>query len=184
MVIRSQTAGSKEPGFTFFPDFICKSITDVDFGYLKKQGIKACFIDLDGTVVSRGTFEVDPRIGEVLSNSKLDIHIATNRPKSKSLKRLKEDLYAVSVVHPRGLFGKPTKRYYKNALKELHLKPQEVVMLGDRYVQDILGANRAGIYSLVVYKLGDNKGKFDKSFSNLEKVFTNFIVRKYRTIVK
>lgn len=161
---------------------ICKSIIDIDFTYLKKRGITTCFIDLDGTVVSRESFDVDPRIAKVLSECGLAIHIATNRPKSRSLKSLKEDLSATSVIHPHGVFGKPFKRYYVNALKDLHLKPEEVIMIGDRYLQDIYGSNRAGIYSMAVYKLGASKGKFDYYFSKLEGLLTTRISGKYRPI--
>lgn len=182
MLMNPRLLSSKKQGFVFQPDIIAKSITDIDFKYLKKRGITSCFIDLDGTVVSRGTFEVDKRIGKVLSNSGLNIHVATNRPKGRSLQNLKEDLYAVSVIHPHGLFGKPSKRYYTNALKELKLKPSEVVMIGDRFIQDMLGANRAGICSLLVYKLGATKGRMDQSISWLEKSFTKFISTRYKEV--
>lgn len=180
MLVRFKPVSNKIRSFSFHPDFIAESIADVDFTYLKKIGITTCLIDLDGTVVSRGSFEVDPHIATALSNSGLTIHIATNRPKSRSLKNLKEDLFAASVIHPRGVFGKPTRRYYINALKELGLKPHQVVMIGDRFIQDMLGANRAGIYSLLVNKLGATKGRVDLYFSMLEKSFTKLILGKYR----
>ncbi len=180
MLVRPKLPPRKKPQFSIQPDFIAESIVGVNFKYLKKLGVKACLIDLDGTVVSSGTFEVDKRIGKVLSKAGLPIHIATNRPKSRSLKTLKEDLHAVSVIHPHGLLGKPSKHYYNGALKELHLKPHEVVMIGDRYIQDTIGANRAGIYSLLVHKLGVAKGKGDLYFSMLEQHFTKRNSTKYQ----
>lgn len=182
MLVRDKLLGKKRPAFTMRPDSICKSITEIDFNYLKRLGVTTCLIDLDGTVVGRGTFEVDRRIGDVLSNSGLNIHIATNRPRSRSLKNLKEDLYAVSVIHPRGIFGKPSKRYYLNALKELHLQPEQVVMIGDRFIQDMLGANRAGIYSLLVHKLGKSVGRGDLYISKLEKIYTNRLTGQYHQL--
>lgn len=179
MRIRRSTLVVKKARASIYPDFISQSIKTVDFKYLRKAGITNCFIDLDGTVVSRGTFEVDPGIKQALKNSGLKIHIATNRPKSRSLKTLKEDLNASSVIHPVGLYGKPSRRYYVHALKLLNLKSREVVMIGDRYIQDILGANRAGIYSLLVYKLGPSKGKADELLSGYEKKITEYILPKY-----
>jgi uncharacterized protein len=180
MLVRPKLSSQKKPRLGIQPDFIAESITEVDFGYLKKLGITTCFIDLDGTTVSRGTFEVDRHIAKVLSKSGLAIHIATNRPKSRSLKSLKEDLHAQSVIHPDGIFAKPSKRYYTGALKELGLEPHEVVMMGDRYIQDTIGANRAGIYSLIVHKLGAAKGKGDLYFSMLEQRFTDRTSNKYQ----
>lgn len=172
----------KLPSFRFSPDFICNSITSVDFGYLKDMGITACFIDLDGTTVSRSTYEVDPAISNALKKSGLDFHIATNRPKSRDLKNLKESLHAKSVIHPQGLFPKPSKRYYLDALKKLQLEPKQVVMIGDRYIQDILGANRSGIYSLLVYKLGGSKGTIDTLLSRFESNMTEKISKHYKPV--
>jgi len=182
MIVRPKFIANKKPKPSFRPDIICKSIKDVQYDYLKKHGITTCFIDLDGTVVSRGTFQVDKDIAKTLLGSGLKIHIATNRPKSRSLKNLKQDLHANTVIHPHGIFGKPSKRYYTNALKDLNLKPHEVVMIGDRYIQDMYGANRAGIYSILVHKLGACKGRSDIYFSFLEKMFTHFISRKYKSL--
>jgi HAD superfamily phosphatase (TIGR01668 family) len=180
--MRPKPFPDKERSFTFRPDIICTSIVDVNFAYLRKLGITTCLIDLDGTVVGRGRFEVDPRIGKALSNSKLHVHIATNRPKSRSLQTLKEDLYAASVIHPRGIFGKPSKRYYLNALKQLQLQPGEVVMIGDRFIQDMLGANRAGIYSLLVRKLGESVGRGDRYISLIEKIYTDRLSGRYKKL--
>lgn len=182
MIVRPNLFPKKRSKFSFQPDIICRSIVDVDFLFLKKLGVTTCLIDLDGTVVGRGTFEVDPRIGKALSKSGLKIHIATNRPKSRTLHNLKEDLYADSVIHPKGIFPKPSKKYYLNALKELNLQPNTVVMIGDRYLQDILGANRAGIYSLLVHKLGPSKGKIDRYISAAQAKFTDSITSSYEKV--
>ncbi len=182
MFVRPNLTKTKKQRSTIYPDVICDSVVNIDFNYLKKMGIKACFIDLDGTVVSRESYDVEKKITKVLSNAKVSIHIATNRPKSRTLKTLKDDLSATSVIHPKGVLGKPFKSYYTSALKDLNLQPHEVAMIGDRYLQDILGANRAGIYTILVHKLGKSKGKGDLYFSVIEKIFTNSIVGKYRKI--
>lgn len=162
---------NKTSKFSLKPDFIAQDITDIDFAYLKRLGITTCFIDLDGTVVDRGRFEVSSTFKAALKQSGMDIKIATNRPRSRSLKRLKEDLGATGVIHPHGLFGKPTKHYIRSALKEYGLKKEEVIMIGDRYIQDILGANRSAIYSLAVSRLGRSVGPIDQAFSYYEKRF-------------
>lgn len=179
MLARESVIAGKRHGLSFYPDFISTSITDVDFNYLKKLGIKACLIDLDGTVVSRGEFKVDKKISRALKESGVPVHIATNRKKSRSLKTLKEDLHAVSVIHPKGIFGKPFKRYYEDSCEGLGLQPEQIVMIGDRFIQDIFGANRAGLYTLRVHKLGADKGKLDEYLSKIEQKFTLAIAPHY-----
>lgn len=163
----------------FHPDFIVDHVSDIDFGRLQARGIKAVLIDLDGTVVSRGTFEVDAKITEHLRNQTVKIYIATNRPKSRDLKNLRESLHASGVIHPIGIHAKPFPKYYAQAAIDHGLNPSEVAMIGDRYIQDILGANRAKLTTVLVRKLGRSHGIFDQQLSNLEKYYTNHLAAKY-----
>jgi HAD superfamily phosphatase (TIGR01668 family) len=174
----------KQAAVSFKPDFIAASVADIDFGYLKRLGVTTCFVDLDGTVVSRGTFEVDPKLAAALKSSGLDIKIATNRPRSRSLKELKQDLSASGVIHPKGVYGKPAKRYFQNALNDLGLKPEQAVMIGDRFLQDIFGANRAGVYSLLVFKLGKSHDWFDSLLSKAERRLARRLEKLYQPLPK
>jgi HAD superfamily phosphatase (TIGR01668 family) len=184
MLMRAKIIKEKQPEWRIHPDFIAASVRDIDFHFLRELGVTTCLVDLDGTVVERDTYEVDPILAQTLARSGLDVHIATNRPLSRDLKNLKSDLGAKSVIHPKGLRGKPTIQYYHTALQGLEREPQQVVMIGDRYIQDILGANRAGIYSLLVYKLGPSKGRADRWFSSFEQYLTNISSRKYYEVTK
>lgn len=183
MWTRSHTL-HKRPSRSLRPDFIAESVMDIDFAYLRRLGITTCFIDLDGTVVGRGTFAVDPELNATLKASGMDIKITTNRPKSHSLQSLKSDLNASGVVHPNGIYGKPLKRYFAAALRDYSLKNTEVVMIGDRLFNDILGANSVGIYSLVVYKLGNPAGLADRLFSYWDRKLTARMTGKYQKLTR
>lgn len=165
------------------PDYIVDAVENIDFSWLSQHGVRACLIDLDGTVVARGTFEVNPKIIQVLKNSPQKIYIATNRPKSRDLKNLKKDLNAAGVIHPKGLYGKPFKRYFSSAAKELNLNTKEVLMIGDRFLQDIFGANRAGMRTLLVLnKIGPAHYWFDKLISITERQLALRFSRKYQAV--
>lgn len=166
----------------FWPDYMAQSVESIDFKYLKKQGIKAVMIDLDGTVVERGKYEVSKAISEALKKQELKVYIATNRPQSRSLKDLKERLNASGVVHPKGIVGKPFAHYYKKSLESLGLGKGQVAMIGDRYLQDIYGANRAGLVTINVAKLGKSTNIVDKLLSNLEKKRTSKIIKYYEPV--
>jgi hypothetical protein len=170
-------------GSNFRPDYITDSVADINFDALKKQGITTCLIDLDGTVVARGTYEVSETIKRALRKAPLKIYIATNRPKSRELKTLREDLSANGVVHPKGIYGKPSKRYFANALKELGIQSSEAVMVGDRFIQDIFGANRAGISTILVSKkIGPPQGWLDMALTRSELRLALRLGRKYTDI--
>ena len=77
--------------------------------------------------------------------------LATNAEDSTSediynaLKRVDLDQFFTQVFTYRELnFKKPDPRYYNNLLKELDHTPDSVVMIGDDYIKDILGAKQAG----------------------------------------
>jgi len=165
----------KAAAFTFKPDFIAQSVQTIDYSFLINLGITTCLIDLDGTVVDRGKFDIDSDLSARLKNCGLNVVIATNRPRSRSLKELKQHLHATAVIHPVGIYGKPSKRYMSHALAELGVGSAEVVMIGDRLLQDILGANRSGIYSLMVKRVGGTASLPDKIISRME----NRVISKF-----
>lgn len=165
---------------TILPQYIATSVDAIDFAGLKKSGITTLLVDLDGTVVERGMYEVSASIIARLRTQPLEIIIATNRPSNQELKNLKADLSATGVVHPTGLWAKPSKRYYTNALAVHHKTRSEVAMVGDRYLQDVIGANRAGLVSVLVHQLGPSTAWNDRILYRLQKWFTQRIKRFYK----
>lgn len=59
------------------------------------------------------------------------------------------------------LFGKPSPIIYAEAAKEMDLKSNELIAIGDDVLTDIVGANEFGAYSVLVksgkYKYGDEE---------------------------
>jgi HAD superfamily phosphatase (TIGR01668 family) len=179
MLVRHTDPIAHGKRYTFRPDFIVDSVADIDFGYLKKRGIRAALIDLDGTVVARGTYDVSSKISQHLKRQDIRVYIATNRPKSRSLKNLKEALNANGVLHPKGIIGKPFAHYYAQAVKEHNLKPEECVMIGDRLLQDIFGANAAGLTTIAVRKLDKPTNVIDTLLSRTERNYLDKIAPAY-----
>jgi len=172
----------KRPWQCLRPDFLTDSVAEIDFTYLQHAGVRAVFIDLDGTVVARGSFKVPAKTRRALRVQPLAVYIATNRPKSRDLKNLKNDLHASGVIHPSGIWAKPTRRYYRSALRTLKLQPQEVAMVGDRYVQDVLGANGAGLRTVMVQKFDTPVNWFDRLLTSAEARRNSRLSRRYHQI--
>lgn len=175
--------GARRSRNPFKPDYIVDSVAQIDFKQLYSGGVRACLIDLDGTVVARGTYEVGTDIKKALKAAPVKVYIATNRPVSRDLKNLKEDLHANGVIHPKGLLGKPFKRYYAAAKDDLGLNKKELIMIGDRFLQDMYGANRAGLRTILVsQKIGPPHGLGDRLLSAIEQRIARRWARSYRVI--
>ncbi len=139
----------------WLPNLIATDVLSIDFNYLKKSGIKACLFDLDHTLLVHGTVDLSPRTNKHLEQSGMKIYIATNRKHSKELDTLAKQLGADDVMHASGRrISKPSKKYYDLAVEKTGYKPREVAMIGDRLLQDIWGARRAGLTAILVRKFG------------------------------
>lgn len=163
----------------FYPDFVADSVNDINFDYLVKIGVKAVFIDLDGTVVVRKKHDVSLEIIHALQKQNLSVYIASNRSRNHIDNSLFDKLSAENVILHKGIWHKPSKKYYLNALNKLHLQPQEVAMIGDRYIQDIFGANNTGLHTILVHKLDTADNYFDKYLSKIEAYRTKKILKHY-----
>jgi len=49
---------------------------------------------------------------------------------------------------------KPTRKYYESLSALLGVKSQQIAMVGDKLLQDIYGANRVGMVSILVEPVG------------------------------
>lgn len=142
-------------GGNWLPDYLAQTVLDIDFQYLNQKGIKAVMFDLDHTILAHGAVDVDAPIIDALKNSGMDIYIATNRRKSSSLDGIKALIGARGIMFARSFtVAKPSKKYYELAAEMTGLDLKEVAMVGDRLVQDIYGANKVGLLTIMVRKFG------------------------------
>jgi len=149
------------------PDFVADSVLDIDFTQLYAVGIKHLLFDLDATLRRRRSKALEPEViahltklpGKVSFSS---INLVSNNWRNytynlRSLKRYSIPLKA-HVFRPyfeRGrLVRKPSPRFFQHVLRELQAKPNETVMIGDKLRADIIGANKAGLYTIYVKRYG------------------------------
>ncbi len=125
-----------------------RSIFDIDYPRLLRDGKRVILFDLDNTLGGRRPRRLDPRVERLLDEItrmgfKIGIltnrRIGTNDPVIHSL----AERYPVVIRA-----GKPRRRGFREILARLDAAPAEAVMVGDRRLTDIIGANRLGIYSI------------------------------------
>ncbi len=70
-----------------------------------------------------------------------DIRLALRRV---DLERWLDKIYCFKTIG----FKKPSPEFYQFILKDLGLPPERVVMVGDNYLADVLGAQNAGLHAI------------------------------------
>lgn len=86
-----------------------------------------------------------------LKEKGLKLAVVSDAPKLKAWLRLSsmrfDDFFDVIVTYEDTMKKKPSKKPFQLALKELGLKPEECLMVGDMLQKDVKGAKSLGMYS-------------------------------------
>jgi len=170
----------KNKSSDWLPDFFSVDAAGIDFAHLKNIGIKACFFDLDHTLLVHGTRDISPRTIKLLKESGVDIYVATNRRFSEDLKHIAKQINAKAVMHAQSArIAKPSRDYYAQAVKLSGYKTSQIAMVGDRLIQDVWGAKRSGLTTVMVAKFGKVKW-FDQLFSLHDRLIPVVFSRCYK----
>lgn len=167
------------------PNLYVKSIYDISYDELKKQGIKALLFDLDNTIINYDQTKLDVKAIEFLNELEKDFKVAI-----VSNSRNPRVLNAVGNHFPFVSFArKPLKVGFKKALKKLNVKANEVAMVGDQLMTDVFGGNRMGFVTILVEAVLRKSDKIWTRFNRkLEKHFLEKIKtkapEKYNEVLK
>ncbi len=130
------------------PDAYVKNIYGIKPDRLKTNGIKGLILDIDNTLVPTHAPDADNRviqyIKELQSNG-IKAIIVSNA-KQHRVERFAMPLgidYIYKALKP---FGKG----YREAIRRMNLKPEEVAIIGDQLFTDIVGGNLAGVKTILI----------------------------------
>ncbi len=161
---------------SFIPDIYQKSIYDIDYKKLKKNGIKCLIFDLDNTIspinINKPTKKLRDLI-EILKDMKFKVLIVSNSPK-KRVEPFK-DILGVDSAY---LSFKPLKKKYLKILKIYKLKNNQIACIGDQLLTDIWGANRMEFVSILVNPIGTTDYALTKFNRMIEPFIYNKLERK------
>jgi HAD superfamily phosphatase (TIGR01668 family) len=134
----------------WYPDYICDSILDVPVGILQRDGITHLVFDLDKTLVPHGANTISTEFLAFLhtaASAGFTILIGSN---TKRDIRFLSELINLTSVQPIGFSYKPFASFYKRITAQAGVAPAHIAMIGDHIVNDIIGANQAGITTILV----------------------------------
>lgn len=148
------------------PDEYVDGVLNIDFQRLAERGIVHYCLDVDNTVVpQRGQRPIEG-IARRLASAREQGHLRDaclvsnaiwGEHRVRRLERIAAEL-GVDKIYPAMFYDrKPNPRPFCWALERMGATPETTCAVGDQIYSDILGANRAGLYTILVPALeGDH----------------------------
>ena len=137
--------------FSFLPRIQVGSLTDLTPEYLLNHGIRLLMLDFDNTIVPYTTNEPTEDMAHWLRtmlDSQVQICVVSNSKKPR-VPTLCTAWGVPYVTHAK----KPFSRGIRQCLRRYNLTPKECALAGDQIFTDTLGANAAGLTSILVKPL-------------------------------
>ena len=162
--------------FSFLPKLMTDALTDITPELLKQRGIRLLMLDFDNTIVPYTTSvpaeQMDRWLRDMLKTD-ITVCVVSNSRKARVQVFCKK--YGMPcITHAR----KPFSKGIKECLAKFDIPGAQAALVGDQIFTDTLGANCAGIQSILV-KAIDNHNFWLKARHVLEKPFI-FAARKRR----
>ena len=158
--------------FSPLPKLICTALTDVRADLLRKHHIRLLMLDFDNTIVPYTTSTPTPLMENWLKEmcaSDIQLCVVSNSKRDRV--KIFCDRYGIKA-------RKPFSKGINECLAKFGIQPGEAALVGDQIYTDILGANCAGVTSILV-KAIDNHNFWLKARYVLEKPFI-YLARKRR----
>ena len=160
----------------FLPNAHVKSIFDIQPETLKAQGIKGVITDLDNTLVAWDVKDATPEVVrwfQLMKDHDIKVTILSNNNLER-VKLFSDPLGTPYVYSAR----KPLKKAFKKVAKEMNLKREEMVVIGDQLLTDVLGGNSAGFATILVVPIVQSDAKITKFNRRIERMILNYLRKK------
>lgn len=148
----------KPPFAEYLPTWRTRSVTRIPYAFLLGQEKRGLILDIENTIVPKGEREIPPDIMEHLQQLQIQgikLCLLSNQTPWFVYRHMQtlgcDGVACILTTH----WPKPSPGGYLAALKQLNLRPHQVIVVGDQLPTDIRGANRAGIESILVDPLSE-----------------------------
>lgn len=133
---------------SFLPGILTPELTDLTPELLENRGIHLLMMDFDNTIVPYTTNEPTPEmerwLREALS-SQVQLCVVSNSKKPRVVQFCKKQGIPC-ITHAR----KPFSTGISRCLQQFGVPPEAAALCGDQIYTDVLGANCAGVHSILV----------------------------------
>lgn len=160
----------------FLPNEHVKSIFEITPEKLKNQGIKGIITDLDNTLIEWDRPNATPKLikwFEDIQKSGIKVTVVSNNQEVR-VKAFSDPLHVPFIYRAK----KPLKGAFQRAVKEMNLKKEETVVIGDQLLTDVLGGNRSGFHTILVVPVAQTDGLTTKFNRFVERRILNWFRKK------
>lgn len=160
----------------FLPNQHVKSILDIRAEDLKENGIKGIITDLDNTLVEWDRPQATPNVVmwfEKMKQHDIQVTIVSNNDERR-VKAFSDPLQIPFVFRAR----KPLTHAFLQAAKQMNLKKDETVVIGDQLLTDIFGGNRSGFKTILVVPVSQTDGLATQFNRFVERRMLNWFRKK------
>lgn len=160
----------------FLPGDFVKSVFYISPESLREKGIKGIITDLDNTLVEWDMPSATPKLKEwfrIMKENGIKVTIVSNN-NEKRVRSFSEPLGIPFISKAK----KPRSKAFKKALKQMELKKEEVVVIGDQLLTDVLGGNRCGFHTILVIPVASTDGFWTRFNRQIERKILSLLKRK------
>jgi uncharacterized protein len=160
----------------FLPDEHVQNILDISPEKLVERGVKGIITDLDNTLVEWDRPEATPELIKWFNSIKekgILITIVSNNTQQR-VKSFSDPVGIPFIYSAR----KPMNKAFKRALRDMKLKNEEIVVIGDQLLTDVLGGNRLGLHTILVVPVASSDGMWTRVNRKMERIILSWMKRK------
>lgn len=149
------------------PNLYVETLPHIDLSRLKDIGIKGIIFDIDNTVTMWGSKDIPSTTRKWLEEVKAhDFRVCLLSNNRRT--RIDDISHMLDIPSARGF--KPFGPAFRSALDLLGTSPQETAIVGDQVFTDILGGNRAGLYTVLVQPMSTTEFFTTRFLRKLERI--------------
>ena len=134
--------------FPLLPVMMTRELTDLTPEFLRRKGVQLLMLDFDNTIVPYTTNEPTERMAAWLREmAQSDIRLCVVSNSKRDRVKIFCAQYGIDcITHAK----KPFSKGIKECLARYHMRPENCALVGDQIYTDTLGANCAGVQSVLV----------------------------------
>ena len=150
------------------PTILAEAIWCVDLASLRRSGIRGIILDLDNTIVNWNDTRVHCKARAWIEEARrlgMRICLASNAVRAGRVSQVARSLDVPALTRA----GKPFPRAFRRAMIQLGTEPHSTCAVGDQIFTDILGANWAGLTTVLVSPLSPRESPHTRLIRLIER---------------